>query len=123
MKNIISNGQGQILRQLRKLIETEMTQATDGAETAPAMVIEELVTNEWASATFTGHTHVMTVRLHGAAEALWAATDRIMGSLPATDLPLPGRFLAEIAVTACAIEESGAGTSARLTIEALTIDE
>lgn len=65
----------------------------------PILVIEDLVSTDWASATFVGAQHVITVRVAGEAGAVAAAIDRMVAGLPERDMPICGHIVAEIAAT------------------------
>lgn len=65
----------------------------------PILIVEELAAQEWASATFVGALHRLDLRLEGPAVALAAATERLQHELATRDIPLPGHFVAEIALT------------------------
>jgi hypothetical protein len=65
----------------------------------PIMVIGEIRTTDWASATFVGARHEIDVRLDGEPGAIAAAVDRLTSRLPERDIPISGHIVAEIAVT------------------------
>lgn len=67
----------------------------------------------WASATFAGARHVLTL-----SAAASPALDRWIADLPETELVVPGHCVAEILVTACRHARDGT----LLTIEALTVE-
>lgn len=65
----------------------------------PRLVIEALSTHDWASATFNGALYRLDLRLEGPAVAVIAALTLLQRDLPTRDIPLPGHFVAEIALT------------------------
>ncbi|USI73376.1 hypothetical protein [Sphingomonas morindae] len=69
---------------------------------------------DWASATFEGARHRLTVRLDGADAALRAAA--ALATLDEDDLPMPGGFVADLTVIRAQAAEAPV-----LAIEALTI--
>lgn len=79
---------------------------------APAQLLD---TRErpWASITFSGARHWMTLEVRAPSCAT------LMRSLPEHDFALRGHFLADLTVTSCATF----GGQARLSIEALTVCE
>lgn len=83
--------------------------ASSAAAAGCAASVEHGEETPWASITFTGARHLLTVTAADpSALAHWLAT------LPETELPLPGRFVAS-----CAAEQAG-----RLaTIELLVLEE
>ena len=64
----------------------------------PIMVIEELRSQDWASATFIGQRHELDLRIDGKAAAVAAAASRLTAELANHEVPLPGYFIAELAV-------------------------
>lgn len=116
MRHPIQDGHTLALRAIRKLIVA--------GHTAPLLVVEEIASRDWASATFVGQLHCFEIRLEGSAAAVTAAVARIEAKLPEVDVAMPGHLLAEAAVTATAIvAPQVARYAARLTIEALTLAE
>jgi hypothetical protein len=65
----------------------------------PILVIEQLRSDDWASATFIGATHRFDLRLEGDRDAVAAAVQALVAALPDRDIPLAGHIVAEIAVT------------------------
>lgn len=64
----------------------------------PILVIEELQSRDWASATFIGFCHDFSLRLDGAPEALAAAFALLTSRLPDWEFRLPGHIVADIAI-------------------------
>lgn len=64
----------------------------------PILVVEELRSHDWASATFVGFTHSFNLRLVGPATAVAAAVDALALRLPDWEFHLPGHIVADIAV-------------------------
>ncbi|KPF79878.1 hypothetical protein IP88_01175 [alpha proteobacterium AAP81b] len=65
----------------------------------PVLIVEELTAHDWASATFQGALHRLDLRLEGPADLVAQACDRLQTGLSTRDIPLPGHFVAEIALT------------------------
>lgn len=65
----------------------------------PILIVEELAVQDWASVTFVGALHRLDLRLEGPAAAVAAAGERLQQELATRDIPLPGHFVAEIALT------------------------
>lgn len=65
----------------------------------PRLIIEALSAREWASVTFNGALHRLDLRLEGPAQAVTVALTALARDLPAREIPLPGHFVAEIALT------------------------
>ncbi len=76
---------------------------------------ERVHSREWASITFSGARHEITVRLEG--EGAEAAADRFAAGLDETEFRLRGHILADIAL----IARESAGEGVRLDLEALTV--
>ncbi len=81
--------------------------------------VDLLQRTEWASVTFTGARHRLRVTLEGQG-AVGAAAD-FLKQLPEIDLPIPGHFVADIALVA--EERRDGGAYAALELEALTIED
>ncbi|SMF61760.1 hypothetical protein [Allosphingosinicella indica] len=79
--------------------------------------IENLASDEWASVTFTGARHAVTLILGGADAA--ANADRFLDGLEAAEFRLRGHILADIAL----VQREDGMESVRLRIEALTVEE
>ncbi len=64
------------------------------------MIVEELLSRDWASVTFVGVLHELRLRLEGPAAETRAAATLLAASIGERDIALPGHFVAEIEVTA-----------------------
>ncbi|MFQ3595954.1 MAG: hypothetical protein SNJ63_07560 [Sphingomonadaceae bacterium] len=95
-----------------------------GSDVGPSLVIEDFHSEPWASLTFAGARHAITLRLSGPAEQVERAWDRLEALFTAPDLPLAGHFLAdfEIGERMGEILENG-DMVLRISLEALTIAE
>ncbi len=78
---------------------------------------ERVHSREWASITFSGARHEVTLRLEG--EGAEAAADGFAAGLDAAEFRLRGHILADIAVVA----REAAGDGVRLMVEALTVED
>jgi len=81
------------------------------------VTFERVHSREWASITFNGARHEVTIRLDG--EDAAAAADRLAERLEATEFRLRGHILADIALVA----REPAGEGVRLSLEALTVED
>jgi hypothetical protein len=83
------------------------------------LVIEELRTHDWSSATFIGARHAFDLRIEGEAAAVAAAIARLQAGLSEWEFSVPGHIVAE------AVLESdpalGEPTAQPFTIRLLTI--
>lgn len=87
----------------------------------PIMIVEEVVSTDWASATFVGATHVLQLRFEGAGKAI-ADVFRAFDDLAECEIPIPGHIVAELVaspgptqnIADCMVAKS-------LTVNALTI--
>lgn len=77
---------------------------------------EVLASRPWASITFSGERHRLTLRIGGDGAA--AAADAFLDGLAEREFELRGHILADIAVVADMREDDGT----RLTLEALTVE-
>lgn len=82
------------------------------ATSAPAFTLEEAISRDWASATFTGERHLVRIEL-----ADDDATGAWLAALPDLELTVRGRLVADLAVA----EEARAQGRVRVGVEALTI--
>lgn len=87
---------------------------------APEMVLEEVVTTEWASATFVGRRHRIAVRLEGAPGIVLQAVERLRVGLAGADVATDLHFLADAELTDVHLESDG-GVAA-VVVDALTIE-
>ncbi len=78
---------------------------------------ERVQSREWASITFTGARHEVTIRLDG--EGAEAAADRFAAGLDATEFRLRGHILADIVLVGRERTEHGV----HLQLEALTVED
>ena len=83
-----------------------------------AMVIEEVSSRTWASATFSGARHKLALRLEGL-DAEEIAT-RFTAGIEAAEFSLRGHIVADIAVLGA---DNLDGTAVRLRVEALTVED
>jgi hypothetical protein len=90
----------------------------------PSLVIEDFHSEPWASLTFSGARHALTLRLCGPMDEVERAWDRLEALFTVPELALAGHFLAdfEIGERAGEILENG-DMRLRITLEALTIEE
>ena len=87
-----------------------------------AITFEEIVSRSWASATFTGARHEVTLRLDG--DGAEAAAAAFLGDLEVAEFRLRGHILADIAMVS---EERITGAEGvprvRIKLEALTVED
>ena len=88
----------------------------------PTMIVEDIQSTDWASITFSGHRHVLDLRLEGESDVVAATIVRLADEIGTVDLPIAGHFVAEIAVTATGIVETPAGPRCNHCIQWLKID-
>lgn len=107
---------------LVRAVADEAGAATIAGAASAQLIVEELVTRDWASATFTGALHRLDLRLDGPAASVAQACDRLQAGLSTRDIPLPGHFVAEIALTLGNLIHYGDNLiSHSLTVNALVI--
>jgi hypothetical protein len=88
----------------------------------PILVVEEIRSVDWASATFVGARHEIDLRFEGTTAAVTAAADRLALALPDADIPICGHIVAEIAVAPVNTTKQKVNISAgQLTVNVLTI--
>lgn len=88
----------------------------------PILIVEDVRSTDWASATFVGARHQIDIRLDGAPEAAAIMADRLTSRLPERDIPICGHIVAEIAATLVRIDKQNVNMkSYRLSVNVLTI--
>ena len=112
----IASPHAAILRAVQALIG-------DGNGQKPIMVVEEIISVDWASATFDGERHRFALRLEGTEGAVAAAMARIVTGIAEADIPLHGRFVAEASAEAGVKGRDGARMVQPFTLSALTITD
>jgi hypothetical protein len=126
MKALVSAPHRALLAAVRAAIQADgwfETWLADGPA-GPGLVIEDFASEPWASLTFAGARHSLTIRLTGEEAAVERAWDRLEALFTAPDLPLAGHFLAdfEIGERMGELDEAGQLTLS-IRMEALTIEE
>jgi hypothetical protein len=93
-----------------------------GDREKPILIVEEIRSVDWASATFIGARHEIDLRFEGPAAAVAAAADRLVEALPDADIPICGHIVAEIAAAPVNTAKQKVNISAgRLRVNVLTI--
>lgn len=69
----------------------------------PIIVVGEIISTDWASATFEGATHQFDLQLRGEAGAVALAAAALMTGLAEREIAISGHIVAEIAATAGAL--------------------
>jgi hypothetical protein len=87
----------------------------------PTMIVEEIVSTDWASATFVGATHAFSLRFEG--DGVWVAeTFRALEGLPEREIAIPGHIVAELVATPGPTQHMDDNMIAKnLTVNVLTI--
>jgi hypothetical protein len=85
---------------------------------AGAVEIDEIASRRWASITFTGARHRLSLRLAGPGAR--AAADAFLDELGEREFELKGHVVADIALKDKVVEEGE--EAVRLTLEALTVE-
>ena len=83
------------------------------------MVVEEIRSRSWASATFAGARHELTFRISGDGAA--AAADDFLAHLTATEFEMRGHIMADISLVAD--ERTDGDAEIRISLEALTVED
>lgn len=114
--------QATILRAVAALVDAGAgASATDRQK--PTMIVEEIRSTGWASATFIGATHGLDLRLEGSAAVIAAAMQALEG-LPDAEIPIVGHIVAEIAACAGPTHIIADNIIAKcLTVNVLTIED
>jgi hypothetical protein len=107
------------MRRLKHDPGRELTRALCAAFSGRPATVEELSSRGWASITFTGARHELTLRLEGGGAD--AAADGFLAGLTEREFALRGHILADIALLAD--ERRDGGELVRLRLEALTVED
>lgn len=108
MKTMLHDAHVGLLRAMRLLLTTGGV-----ASGLPPLTIEGLSARPWASATFSGHTHSIELRLRG------SHVEPLLAQLTTIDPMIPGHALIDMAVVEVARDDDGV----RVVIEALTLED
>lgn len=120
MKTFIQDGHTLVLRAVRKLSGAETGWAVPGK--GLRLVVEEVQSRDWASATFAGQLHRFELRLEGAAAEVEAAVARVEMGLPEVDSACGRYFIAEAGLVDVTVQTHGGEAIASLSIDALTLE-
>lgn len=126
MRGLSSAPQRALIAAIRDAIGRDrwFDQWVSGAIDQPFLAIRGFDSEPWASLTFSGVRHSLSLRLQGPIEAVETAWDRLEALLVAGDFPLAGHFLAEFAIGEKSGEILPDGTmTLAIEVEALTIAE
>lgn len=87
----------------------------------PMLVVEGVASRPWSSATFDGEHHRIDLRLHGSAEDIGDAVDRLLVLLPDAEFELPGQIVAEAKLVALGVDPDPRVVAASVTLEFVTV--
>lgn len=88
----------------------------------PIMIVEDVRSTDWASATFVGARHEIDLRLEGPQAGLDTAIERLVSGITEREIVVAGQIVAEIGVTLGAQNKPNVNLSVRsLTVNVLTI--
>ncbi|MBA3677044.1 MAG: hypothetical protein H0W74_06515 [Sphingosinicella sp.] len=83
--------------------------------------VEQAESRSWASGTFVGTRHKLIFRTEG--DEADASADTFLADLTEAEFTLRGHILADIALISDARSEGEAGPLARISLEALTVED
>lgn len=93
-----------------------------GDREKPMLVVEQINSVDWASATFIGARHDLELRISGDPQAVEDAKCRLIAGLPDREIPIKGQIVAEIGVDLVAEDKRNLNmTTITLMVNALTI--
>jgi hypothetical protein len=123
MRQVMYGPEARLLDAARTILEEDSLLAAllrDG-EALPTLVIESIVTESWASATYTGYLHRFGLYLRTAPADLDAARSAIEERLCSAKFEVPGYLVAQVALTAACVVSIGGEEAFAITIEASTV--
>lgn len=90
----------------------------------PALIVESITSQDWASLTFVGATHAIALRLEGDVDTIARMTRCLTARLPDHDIPVAGQIVADITVMCSPVSErAGNIVTQSLTVNLLTIQD
>jgi hypothetical protein len=98
---------------------TEFLRCISGNFGKFGMVVEEIKSRSWASATFAGARHELSFRIAG--EGAAAAADDFLAHLSATEFEMRGHIMADISLVSD--ERTDGDEEIRISLEALTVED
>ena len=87
----------------------------------PMLVVEQVTSRPWSSATFDGERHRLDLRLHGDAPTVGDALDRLIAALPDAEFEIPGQIVAEARLVSLSVDPDPNVAALALVIEVLTV--
>lgn len=87
----------------------------------PMLVVEQVTSRPWSSATFDGERHRLDLRLHGDAQTVGDALDRLIATLPDAEFEIPGQIVAEARLVSLSVDPDPNVAALALVIEVLTV--
>jgi hypothetical protein len=89
----------------------------------PMLIVEDITTKPWSSATFDGERHRIELRLHGSADEIGDALDRLIILLPDAEFDLPGEIVAQAKLVALCVDPDPNVAALALVVEILTVTD
>jgi len=117
MRPLISDAQGRLLRAISSWLRARM----DGVAhhgSPPAMVVEDMTSQAWASATFNGQQHQVTIRIEGIGRGV---VDGLIAGLGEAELYVPGHVVADVALLEHRMHDDEGAQVHHLMLEVLTV--
>ncbi len=87
----------------------------------PLLALEGVTSKPWSSATFDGARHRLDLRLHGSADEIGAALDRIVDGIAEHEFDLPGQIVASARLVGVSVDPDPMVVALALTVEVLTV--
>lgn len=87
----------------------------------PMLVVEGVTSRPWSSATFDGERHRFELRLHGDAQSVGDALDRLLEQLPDAEFDLPGEIVAEARLASIRVDPDPGVAALALVIDVVTV--
>ena len=127
MRTTMTGAHGAVLRAIRQRLAVEpllRSMLADGADPdRDRLVIEDLASESWQSATFRGHRHRLEIAVHGRPGTVATASERITRLFDDADLPIRDGCLIECVVDAQRTHGDARQRTCRISFGMLTLED
>ena len=127
MRTTMTTAHSAVLRAVRQRLAVEpllRDMMADGADPArDRLVVEDLASESWQSATFRGHRHRLEIAVHGRSRTVATASARIARMFDDADLPIRGGCLIDCVIDAQRTSGDARQRTCRILFGMLTLED